>query len=91
LVLDGREGLPLDPGGLLPSPLTLDTEVEADPTGTGGTRRQNPTSRFALLSIDDKLFPRMRMSNAHRSLQIPPELGCSKWLGERQADLRKSR
>jgi large exoprotein involved in heme utilization and adhesion len=91
LVLGGRDGLPLDPGGLLPSPLTLDTEVEADPTGTGGTRLQTPTSRFALLTIDDKLFPRMRMSNANRSLQIPPELGCSKWLGERKADFRKSR
>jgi large exoprotein involved in heme utilization and adhesion len=91
LVLAGREGLPFDPGGPLPSPLTLDTEVEADPTRADGPRQQNPTSRLALPTIADKLFPRMRGSNATGSLQMAPELGCSTSLGERQTDLRKSR
>jgi filamentous hemagglutinin family protein len=91
LVVGGREGLPPDPGGLLPSPLTLDIEVKADPGGTGGPHRQNPTSRFALLAIDDKVFPRVKVSNANGSLQTASELGCTKLLGERKADLKKSR
>jgi filamentous hemagglutinin family protein len=47
LVVGGREGLPLDPGGILPSPLTLDG-------------RQTPPARGALLAVADKVFPRMR-------------------------------
>jgi large exoprotein involved in heme utilization and adhesion len=34
LVVGGRDGLPLRPGGLLPSPLVLEDRPAADPAGT---------------------------------------------------------
>ena len=49
LVLGGREGLPLDPGGLLPSPLALGERLVADPALTGAPLARSP-ARFALLA-----------------------------------------
>ena len=60
LVLGGREGLPLDPGGLLPSPLTLDERLIVDPGVTAGPHQQPSTTKFALLMGADKAFPRLR-------------------------------
>jgi large exoprotein involved in heme utilization and adhesion len=91
LVVRGRDGLPLDPGGLLPSPLALDIREGTDPAGTGESYRQNPISRFALLANDDKVFPRMRGWHVNGVSPMAPDLGCSKSLGERQADRKKSR
>jgi large exoprotein involved in heme utilization and adhesion len=59
LVLGGRDGLPLDPGGLLPSPLTLDERLTAGPAVIGTSPRQQSTPRFALLAGRDKAFPRL--------------------------------
>jgi hypothetical protein len=60
LVQSGRDGLPPEPGGLLPSPLAFDDWLAADLAGTGVPRRPQ-SSRFALLTSDDKVFPRMRV------------------------------
>ena len=60
LVLGGRAGLPLDPGGLLPSPLTLDERLVADPGVTAGLHQQPSTTKFAFLTGADKAFPRLR-------------------------------
>jgi hypothetical protein len=87
LVLSGRDGLPIAPDGLLPSPLVLDDRLAA---GTGELRRPQ-SSRFALLTSDDKVFPRMRVWNANGLLQTAPDLGCSTLLGERKAELKNSR
>jgi len=89
LVLSGRDGLPIAPDGLLPSPLVLDDRLAADPAGAGVARRPQ-SSRFALLTSDDKVFPRMRVWNANRLLQTAPDLGCSKLLRERKADFKNS-
>jgi filamentous hemagglutinin family protein len=60
LVVGGRDGLPFDPGGLLPSPLTLDERLMSVPTVTEEPQRQKPTTSFALLADEDKVFPRMQ-------------------------------
>jgi filamentous hemagglutinin family protein len=60
LVLGGRDGLPVDPGGLLPSPLTLDERLVGDPRVTAGPHQQPSTTKFAFLTGADKAFPRLR-------------------------------
>jgi large exoprotein involved in heme utilization and adhesion len=60
LVVGGRDGLPLEPGGLLPSPLVLAPRMEADPAVTGAPPRSPFPSGFALLQSADKGFPRLR-------------------------------
>jgi hypothetical protein len=60
LVLGGREGLPLDPGGLLPSPLTLDERLVGDPGVTAGPHQPPSPTKFAFLTGADKAFPRLR-------------------------------
>ena len=79
LVVGGREGLPLDPGGILPSPLVLDARVGADPAGTGEPHRQKSSNRFALLGGDEKALPRVR--GAHLPGESPRTLirGCAQW------------
>jgi large exoprotein involved in heme utilization and adhesion len=59
LVLGGREGLPLEPGGLLPSPLVLEERLAADPAVTGAPHRQKSAARFALLAGHEKGLPRL--------------------------------
>jgi hypothetical protein len=59
LVLGEREGLPLDPGRLLPSPLVLDDRLVAEPAGTERDGRQTPPVRGALLAAEQKGFPRL--------------------------------
>ncbi len=49
LVLGGRDGVPYDPGGVLPSPLALDERLVADPAVTEAPHRQQSTAKFALL------------------------------------------
>ena len=58
--MGGRESLPLDPSGVLPSPLVLDDRLVTEPTGSGADGRQTPPAPFALLAVADKVFPRMR-------------------------------
>jgi len=62
LVLGGREALPPDPGGLLPSPLALDARLLAGPAVPGVPRQLQP-SRFALLAVDGKVLPRVHMGH----------------------------
>jgi large exoprotein involved in heme utilization and adhesion len=69
LVVGGRDGLPLDPAGELPSPLTLDERV-ADPAVAGNRNQQKTPAKFALLAVADKVFPRLREDNL--------AWGCSK-------------
>jgi large exoprotein involved in heme utilization and adhesion len=59
LVLGGRDGLPADPSGVLPSPLTLDERLTAGPAVIGASPRQQSTARFALLAGRDKALPRL--------------------------------
>jgi filamentous hemagglutinin family protein len=59
LVLGGREGLPLEPGGLLPSPLALEERLVADPAVTGAPHRQKSAATFALLAGHEKGLPRL--------------------------------
>ena len=58
LVLGGREGLPVDPGGLLPSPLVREERLAADPAVIGAPPPP-PPAKFALLTGADKAFPRL--------------------------------
>jgi filamentous hemagglutinin family protein len=59
LVLGGRDGLPADPGGVLPSPLVIEERLAADPAVTE-MRHQPPSSaRFALLADQEKALPRL--------------------------------
>jgi hypothetical protein len=59
LVLGGRGGLPLDPSSVLPSPLTLDTQLMAEPPLTGIPHRQTSAARFAFLAGHEKSLPRL--------------------------------
>jgi len=79
LVIGGRDGVPIDPGSLLPSPLALDNWLAADPAVTGGPSRQPSPSRLALLTIDERVLPRLR--GAHRPGGSPRILvrGCAQW------------
>ena len=58
-VLGGRGGLPLEPGGVLPSPLTLGERLAADPAVTGGPPHAPSPARFALLAAQEKALPRL--------------------------------
>ena len=73
LVLGGRSGLPLDPGGLLPSPLVFDERLAA-----GEPRQHPPTARFALLAVDDKVFSRIQGRNEPGGFPTALNWGCSK-------------
>jgi large exoprotein involved in heme utilization and adhesion len=58
-VLGRRGGLPLEPGGVLPSPLVIEERLAADPAVTE-MRHQPPSSaRFALLADQEKALPRL--------------------------------
>jgi hypothetical protein len=70
LVLGGRDGLPAEPGGVLPSPLILGERLMADPTVTGAHGRQTFSARFALLAGQEKALPRLR--GAYRDLGCIP-------------------
>jgi large exoprotein involved in heme utilization and adhesion len=59
LVQDGRDGLPLDPSGVLPSPLMLDERLAADPVVLGAGPQSPSTARFAVLADQEKAFPRL--------------------------------
>ena len=65
MVLGGRSGLPLDPSGLLPSPLTLDAQLMAEPPLTGVPHRQTSAARFALLAGQEQGFPRLAGDCTH--------------------------
>jgi filamentous hemagglutinin family protein len=53
LVLGGRDGVPIQPGGLLPSPLYLATD-SGNPTTGMKTSANDPHARFSLVSVDSK-------------------------------------
>jgi hypothetical protein len=91
LVVGGREGLPLDPSAPLPSPLVLNTRLAADAAMTGELPWQPSTNRFALLTTDDKILPRMGLLHANSLYQTASDPGCSKLLGEKKADLKTSK
>jgi filamentous hemagglutinin family protein len=78
LVLGGRDGLPLDPGGVLPSPLVLDAQLMADPAVTGEHGRQTPPARLALLGGADKVLPRMRGAHLPGGTAAVLNRGCPK-------------
>jgi len=59
LVLGGREGLPPDPASMLPSPLILGERLAADPAVVGEPRPHQP-SRGALLTVAEKVLPRLQ-------------------------------
>jgi large exoprotein involved in heme utilization and adhesion len=69
LVLGGRDGLPLDPSSVLPSPLTLHESV-GNPAVDGTPHQQKTPVKFALLAVADKVFPRLHGGNV--------AWGCSK-------------
>jgi hypothetical protein len=78
LVLGGREGLPLDPGGLLPSPLTLDERLLVDPVITEAPHQQKSTAKYAFLTLMDKVFPRMRGIHLPGGEVAATDRGCPK-------------
>ena len=55
LVVGGRDGLPLQPGDLLPSPLYLASEADTPSTGNKVTGQELPT-RFSLLGSKDRFL-----------------------------------
>jgi hypothetical protein len=59
LVLGGRDGLPADPSGVLPSPLGFDERLVADPAVIGAPHQQTSAAKFALLTGQEKTLPRV--------------------------------
>jgi filamentous hemagglutinin family protein len=59
IVVGGRPGLPVDPSGVLPSPLALEERLVADPAVTGEPYRQKSAARFAFLEDQEKALPRL--------------------------------
>jgi filamentous hemagglutinin family protein len=56
LVLAGRDGLPLQPGDLLPSPLYVVSDADAPSTGDNRLTGQELPTRFSLLGSKDRLL-----------------------------------
>ena len=88
--MSGRDGLPIAPVRLLRSLLEPATRVSMDTAGLGELPRQNSISRLTLLAIDDKVSPRVKVSNANGSLQTVHEPGCYKLLREEKGDRKDS-
>ena len=59
LVLGRRDGLPLEPSGVLPSPLVLEERLIADPAITMEPYLPQPPAKFALLAGQEKALPRL--------------------------------
>ena len=59
VVLGGRDGLPADPGGVLPSPLALEERLVADPAVMERPHQPPSNARFALLADREKALPRL--------------------------------
>jgi large exoprotein involved in heme utilization and adhesion len=55
LVLAGRDGLPLQPGGLLPSPLYVASEADIAPSGTRAAG-YDQSLQFSLLGSKDRVL-----------------------------------
>jgi hypothetical protein len=52
---------------------------------------QPSTNRFALLTIDDKILPRMRLLHANSLYQTASDPACSRLLGEKKTAFKPSR
>jgi hypothetical protein len=59
LVPDGRDGLPLDPSGVLPSSLALKERLVADPAVIVALTRQSSAPSWALLAAHERRLPRL--------------------------------
>jgi hypothetical protein len=59
LVLGRRDGLPLEPSGVLPSPLVLEERLIADLVITMEPYPPQPPAKFALLAGQEKALPRL--------------------------------
>jgi hypothetical protein len=57
LVLGGRDGLPLQPGGLLPSPPYLATQSDS-PSTTSSSTSLPPSTGFSLVGSSDRILNR---------------------------------
>jgi hypothetical protein len=57
LVLGGREGRPVAPGGLLPSPLVREERLAADPAVIGAPQPPPSPRKFAFLTSTEKALP----------------------------------
>ena len=68
LVVGGRDGLPLQPGDLLPSPLYVASDADTSSTGNKVTGQEELPTRFSLLGSKD------RFSNQYSLL---PNVKCS--------------
>jgi hypothetical protein len=55
LVLAGRDGLPLQPGGLLPSPLYVASDADIAPSGTRAAG-YDQSLQFSLLGSKDRVL-----------------------------------
>ena len=77
LVLAGRDGLPLQPGGLLPSPLYVASDADTPSTGTRAVTGYDQSLQFSLLGSKDRLLsqytllPNMKYSLKRGSLNTP--------------------
>jgi large exoprotein involved in heme utilization and adhesion len=70
LVLGGRDSLPLEPSGVLPSPLVLEERLATDPAGIGAPPQLPSPARFAFPADQEKALPRLQGSQ--------PTTGCTK-------------
>jgi large exoprotein involved in heme utilization and adhesion len=78
LVQGGREGRPLDPGGVLPSPLALDERIAVGSAVSGTPHWQTPAPQLALLALDEKVFPRMRVWKPQEGSPAAMHRECAK-------------
>ncbi len=76
LVLAGRDGLPLEPGGLLPSPLFEGGTLGAPSGGQTVTFQSLPPSRFSLFGSNDESLRPGRAWNQRGLSQAAFNLGC---------------
>jgi filamentous hemagglutinin family protein len=58
IVLGRRDGLPLEPGGVLPSPLALEERLVADPALLGAPAHPSAPARLTLLADAAQTWPR---------------------------------
>lgn len=76
LVLGGREGLPLEPGGLLPSPLFMEGPMGL-PSAGQRLAQERPAPRFTILPSSEKGLPSGPAWKHHGFSKAAVNLRCS--------------
>jgi len=80
-IVGGRDGVPLEPGEVLPSPLFM-VEQETVTAGNGGRLARAPGSRYRFIGFDDQGHPSIRGWPMPGFSQVLLDLECAEFTGQ---------